>query len=76
MSIETATAKPYKPALTLDDLRAEGVTISVERASMYLGVSKVYAYQIVKDGRLPTTELGVRRVRVPTAALLKMVDAA
>jgi excisionase family DNA binding protein len=59
--------------LTLDDLRREGVTISVERAGTYCGVSRSLAYQMARDGSLPTIKLGARRVRVPTAALLRLL---
>lgn len=60
---------------TLDDLRREGVTVSVERAGTYCGVSRSLAYQMARDGSLPTIKLGSRRVRVPTAALLKLLGA-
>jgi excisionase family DNA binding protein len=62
--------------LTLDDLRDEGATVSVERSSRYLGVSRAFAYQMAREGQLPTIKLGARRVRVPTAALLKMLGGA
>lgn len=61
--------------LTLDDLRREGVTVSVERAGTYCGVSRSLAYQLARDGSLPTIKLGSRRVRVPTAALLRLLGA-
>lgn len=68
MSPQTAHAP-----LTLDDLRSGPPTISVERAGQYLGVSRAYAYAMAREGRLPTIKLGTRRVRVPTAALLRML---
>lgn len=61
------------PPLTLDELRSGPPTISVERAGQYLGVSRAYAYAMAREGRLPTIELGVRRVRVRSAALLAML---
>ena len=69
MSTHTA-----KTVLTLDDLRAEGVTVSIERAGLYLGVSRAYAYQMGREGLLPTIKLGSKRVRVPTAALIKLLS--
>jgi excisionase family DNA binding protein len=69
MIIHKTIAEP----LTLDDLRREGVTVSVERSSEYLGVSRAFAYQMAKDGRLPVIKLGHRRMRVITAALLRML---
>ncbi|BAX97124.1 hypothetical protein MSTE_01807 [Mycobacteroides stephanolepidis] len=58
---------------TLDELRSGPPTLSVEQAGRYLGVSRAYAYSMAREGRLPVIELGTRRVRVPTAALLKML---
>lgn len=57
----------------LDELRSGPATISVEQAARYLGVSRAYAYQMARGGRLPTIQLGARRVRVPALALLKML---
>src|SRR6476660_6175587 len=64
------TAQDSMAPLTLDDLRREGTTVSVERSGQYLGVSRAFAYQMAREGQLPTIKLGTRRVRVPTAALL------
>ena len=47
--------------------------MSVERASQYLGVSKVYGYQMARAGRLPTIKLGEHRLRVPTAGLRNLL---
>ncbi|WP_329781980.1 helix-turn-helix transcriptional regulator [[Mycobacterium] crassicus] len=58
---------------TADDLRAEGITTGVPRAAEYLGVSRAFAYEMAKNGTLPTIKLGPRRVRVPTAALADML---
>lgn len=64
-----STASP-----TLDDLRNGPPTISVEQTALYLGVSRAYAYQMAREGHLPTIKLGTRRIRVPTAALLRMLN--
>ena len=59
--------------MTVDELRARP-TCSVEQAAHVLGVSRGYAYRLVKDGGLPAIRLGDRgRVRVPTSALLRMI---
>jgi excisionase family DNA binding protein len=58
---------------TLDDLRSGPPTLSVEQAAPYLGVSRAYAYQMAREGRLPTIQLSAKRVRVPTAALLRLL---
>jgi excisionase family DNA binding protein len=60
--------------LTLEDLRAEGATVSIERAGEYLGISRALAYAMARDGQLPTIKCGQRHLRVPTSALLKMLD--
>ncbi|HZE15153.1 MAG TPA: DNA-binding protein [Mycobacterium sp.] len=63
-----------KTVLTLEDLRAEEATVSIERAGMYLGVIRARAYAMARDGLLPTIKCGQRRFRVPTSALLEMLD--
>lgn len=67
--------KTIAEPLTLDDLRREGVTISVDRASQYLGVSRAFAFQMAKKDLLPVIKLGNRRKRVITAALARMLGA-
>ncbi|OBG00705.1 DNA-binding protein [Mycobacterium sp. 852014-52450_SCH5900713] len=66
----TATTKTVP---TLDELRSGPPTISIEQAARYLGVSCAYGYSMAREGRLPTIQLGSRRVRVPALALLKML---
>lgn len=72
--METSTTA--KTAPTLDELRSGPATISVEQAARCLGVSRAYGYSMAREGRLPTIQLGTRRVRVPTLALLKMLGGA
>lgn len=48
-------------------------TISVEQAAKILGVSRGLAYQAVRWGQLPALRIG-RRLRVPTAPLLRLID--
>ncbi len=47
-------------------------TISVEEAAELLGISRLAAYRAVKAGQLKTLRMG-RRLRVPTAPLLRML---
>lgn len=63
-----------KTPVTLDELRSGPPTLSVERAGQYLGVSRGHAYDMVRAGLLPSIKVGPRRVRVPSAALLRMLD--
>ena len=67
------TTAASKSTPTLDELRGGPPTISVEQAARYLGVSRAYAYQMAREGQLPTIKLGERRVRVSALALLKML---
>ncbi|OPX14330.1 DNA-binding protein [Gordonia sp. i37] len=59
----------------IDELRSGPPTLSVGQAAAYLGVSRAYGYEMAREGRLPVIKLGSRRVRVPTAALIKMLGA-
>ncbi|MEZ0053244.1 excisionase family DNA binding protein [Mycobacterium sp. MAA66] len=62
-----------RTAPSLDELRSGPPTISVEQAARYLGVSRGYAYGMAREGRLPTIQLGAKRVRVPSAGLLRLL---
>lgn len=59
---------------TLHELRSGPPTVSVEQAARYLGVSRAYGYAMARDGLLPTIKLGARKVRVPTAPLVRMLE--
>ncbi len=47
-------------------------TVSVEQAAKILGVSRGLAYQAVHHDQLPAIRIG-RRLRVPTAPLLRLI---
>jgi|GEM_PF-6371596 len=57
----------------MDSLRSRPTT-SAAIAAEALGISLSYAYEMIKDGRLPAITLGPRRVRVLTAGLLEMLE--
>jgi excisionase family DNA binding protein len=57
---------------TMDDLR-QRATISVPEAGQVLGLERKSAYNAARRGELPTLRIG-RRVLVPTAALLRMLE--
>jgi excisionase family DNA binding protein len=42
---------------------------SIPRVARRLGIARGLAYQMARDGRLPTVRLGKRAVRVPLARL-------
>lgn len=48
------------------------LTLSVEEAAEMLGISRAFAYRLVKKDELPTVRLG-RRVVVPRRALETML---
>ncbi|MFD6677651.1 helix-turn-helix domain-containing protein [Rhodococcus zopfii] len=58
----------------IDELRRTP-TVSITTAARLLGISQSQAYVIANSGDLPTITLGTRRKRVPSAALLRMLEA-
>lgn len=52
-------------------MEVERKTVSVEEAGRILGVGRVKAYELVKEGKLPCLKLGTRKFVVPLAALDK-----
>lgn len=56
------------PALTLDELRTR-TTLTVGEAAKVLGISKVQAYRLARDGSLPAITIGANR-KVISAPLL------
>jgi excisionase family DNA binding protein len=52
----------------------ETLCISVVAAARMLGVSRNTGYEMVRLGQLPTIRCGHRRLLVPKAALLKMLE--
>jgi excisionase family DNA binding protein len=48
-------------------------TLTVEEAGRQLGICRNMAYQLAKDGQLPTIRLG-RRLLVPKAALDRLLE--
>ena len=51
----------------------ERLVFTVAEAGELLGISRAFAYELVARGELPVIRLG-RRIVVPKAALLAMVD--
>ena len=52
----------------------EPLCISVPIAARMLGVSRNTAYEMARLGQLPTIKCGQRRLVVPKAALMKMLQ--
>jgi excisionase family DNA binding protein len=49
------------------------LTLTVEEAGQLLGVSRSYAYELVRQGALPCMRLG-RRIVIPVRALEALLD--
>ena len=52
----------------------EALCISVTAAARLLGVSRNTGYEMARLGQLPTIRCGQRRLVVPKAALMKMLQ--
>ncbi len=57
----------------MDELHSSP-TISVETYAQLMGIGRSLAYNLARDGSIPVIRLG-RRLRIPSAAVLKMLDA-
>ena len=51
------------------------LTVSIEEAAKLLGISRAFAYALVRREELPTIHLGRRRV-VPVVALTRLMGSA
>lgn len=49
-------------------------TISVEAYAQVMGIGRSLAYDLAREGSIPVIRLG-RRLRVPSAAVLRILDA-
>lgn len=49
-------------------------TVSVDQAARALGIARRTAYEAIRRGELPALRFGSRRIRVPTAALRRMLE--
>ena len=53
--------------------KEEPLLVSVPDAARHLGIARGLAYQMARDGRLPTVRLGKRAVRVPWLRLQEWI---
>jgi len=58
----------------MDANKMERLTMTVEEAGEVLGISRATAYMLASTGQIPTIRLGERRLVVPKAALMKMLE--
>lgn len=69
------TSANNNPPLTVDELRAgTRPTLGAREVAPLLGVSTSYVYLLAAEGKLPSIPLGTKRVRFPTAAILRLID--
>ena len=52
----------------------EKLTMTIKEAAEVLGISRATAYMLASTGQIPVIRLGERRLVVPTAALMKMLE--
>lgn len=48
-------------------------TMTVEEAARWLGTGRTAAYEATRDGTLPVIRVGKHKLRVPTAAVARML---
>jgi excisionase family DNA binding protein len=58
----------------MDTNKTERLTMTIEEAAEALGISRATAYLLANTGQIPVIRLGERRLVVPRAALLKMLE--
>ena len=56
-------------------MNSRRLTMTVEEAGVALGISRSHAYELVRQGELPSLRLG-RRVVVPLASLEALIQGA
>ncbi len=54
-------------------MNSRRLTMTVEEAGVALGISRSHAYELIRQGELPSLRLG-RRVVVPVASLEALVQ--
>lgn len=73
---DQARASMEARVATVEEIRRAGATISVELAARALRLSRSTAYLLIKSGDWPTPliRVGPRRIRVPQAAMLRLLE--
>ena len=57
-------------------MEIEKKVISVEDMGKVIGCSRVKAYQLVRDGKVPCLKLGPHKIVIPLAALERFLQTA
>ena len=53
---------------------SEKLVMDVKEVADALGISKILAYDLIRQGKIPSIRISARRLLVPKAALAKMLD--
>ncbi len=59
--------------ISQDRSRKDPRTLTVVEAADILGISRSTAYELVRQGRIPSVRLG-RRIVIPLTSLLRMLE--
>lgn len=49
------------------------LAVTIEKAGQLLGISRNLAYQLAREGTIPTVKLGEKRLLVPMVALEELL---
>jgi excisionase family DNA binding protein len=52
----------------------EKLVMDVREVADALGISRILAYDLIRQGKIPSIRISARRLLVPKAALAKMLD--
>ena len=55
-------------------MESEKWVLTVKETAALLGISANLCYDLVKQGQIPALKLGQKRIVIPRASLLKMMD--
>lgn len=64
---------PKAPIITSRTPQRKRLTLTVTEAADILGISRSLAYEMAKDGRLPTVALDARHYVIPRSTLERML---
>jgi excisionase family DNA binding protein len=58
---------------SIEDLRAQGATTTLEMAGLALNLSRATTYRYANNGTIPTVKVG-SRIRVPVEQLIDLIE--
>jgi len=50
------------------------LAVTIEKAGQLLGISRNLAYQMAREGKIPTVKIGKKRLLVPMIKLKEMLE--